>query len=69
SQSISKKGEQFAKKKTKRIIKDYEKELLDPIALKFLNSKPTNIAVNNILSHLDSTWKHKDVLQYVRNRK
>ncbi|CAI2201712.1 19164_t:CDS:1, partial [Funneliformis geosporum] len=69
SQSISKEGEQSAKKKTKRIVKDYEKELLDPLALEFLNSTPTDIAVNNILSHLDSTWERKDVLQYVRNRR
>ena len=69
SQSISKEDEQFAKKKTKRIVKDYEKELLDPLALEFLNSTPTDIAVNNILSYLDSTWKCKDILQYVRNRR
>lgn len=55
--------------KKRRIINDYEKGILDPLAEKFITTTPSESAISEVLSQLNTTWERKDVLQYVRNRR
>jgi hypothetical protein len=55
------------KKKARRIVENSEKNILDSLAMNFLNSTPTDIAINETLTQLNETWDRESVLQYVRN--
>ncbi|KAF0478509.1 hypothetical protein F8M41_024045 [Gigaspora margarita] len=60
-------SDKFTEKKARRVTKDNEKSILNVFAMKFLNSTPTNSDINEVLSHIDSSWDREKVLQYVRN--
>ncbi|CAG8461555.1 2383_t:CDS:2 [Cetraspora pellucida] len=60
-------SDKFSEKKVRRVTKDSEKSILDVFAMKFLSSTPANSDINEVLSHLDSSWDRENVLQYVRN--
>ncbi|CAG8788966.1 3907_t:CDS:2, partial [Racocetra persica] len=57
-------SDKFSEKKARRVTKDNEKSILDVFAMKFLSSTPTNSDINEVLSHLDSSWDRENVLQY-----
>ncbi|CAG8777860.1 4091_t:CDS:2, partial [Gigaspora rosea] len=59
--------DKFTEKKARRVTKDNEKSILDVFAMKFLTSTPMNSDINEVLSHIDSSWDLEKVLQYIRN--
>jgi hypothetical protein len=60
-------SEAQVKKRIRRTTEDSEKSILNSLASKFLNSTPTNIAIDETLTQLNKKWDRESVLQYVRN--